>query len=119
YEYEINQLMTQLLSTQLGAPIKAEYVPGQWAELPNLLKAHSFDIIGSSWTPTPETQDLLWSDSYHEWGLMVSVRKDSPYKTVDEVKKLKVGRYDDPTSKDFFDKNGFTNVVTFSTQHDG
>lgn len=92
--FEIELL--RALEKRLG--IAARIVPASWFRLEEELLAHRFDVILSSWTPSPSTPDtILASISYCYWGLVIVVRADeSRVRSAADLVGLRVAHLRDP-----------------------
>lgn len=85
------------LARRLG--VQTRVVPVSWFDLEKGLLAGRYDLILSSWTPSPETPEaVLATVPYCDWGLLVTVRADNrrivSYRDLDGAR---VGHYRDPT----------------------
>jgi ABC-type amino acid transport substrate-binding protein len=84
------------LARRLTADV--EIVPMSWFELEKGLVAGRYDLLLSSWTPSPSTpEEIAASPPYVEWGLLVVVRTDSPVRAYADLDAGRVGHYDDPS----------------------
>jgi ABC-type amino acid transport substrate-binding protein len=114
YEVEIIRLLVEKMNTILNSDIKLEFVSAYWDELPDKLLRRRIDIIGNSWSPTDEYKDkIIWSNPYQIWGLITVIRSNSNYTSIDQLKNLPVGRYDDPVTIDLFNSLGFKNIKLY------
>jgi polar amino acid transport system substrate-binding protein len=84
------------LARRLGTT--AVIVPTSWFGLEEGLLAKRYDIILSSWTPSPKTPaTILASGPYYEWGLLIAVRaEEKKIQSYQDLAGVKVGHYKDP-----------------------
>lgn len=84
------------LCRQIG--MTARFVPTDWAALEQQLLEGRFDVILSAWTPSRKTPpDIVASEPYAAWGLVVTVRAGSKVSTyADLAQAALVGHYADP-----------------------
>ena len=81
----ISVRMSEDLAAELGRPVKILDV--EWNGIIPALKTDKIDLIISSMTRTPErARQIDFSDDYVTNGLCMLVRKDSPIKTVADIK---------------------------------
>ena len=85
-----------LLCRQMG--VTPRFVPTDWAALEQQLLEGRFDVILSAWTPSRRTPpDVVASEPYATWGLVVTVRADSKVGGyADLARAAVVGHYSDP-----------------------
>ncbi len=87
--------VVQALARRLG--VRTRVVPTAWHALERGLVDGRFDVILSSWTPSPSTPvSIVASPPYYEWGLLVVVRDGSPIRSLTDVPGARVGFYEDP-----------------------
>jgi polar amino acid transport system substrate-binding protein len=84
--------LAQYLAGKLG--LKSEFVQNDWDTLPALLQRKSIDIVlnGYEWTAERESR-MASSIPYYAYRLQLIVRKDSPIRTWNDLRKkgLRVG----------------------------
>jgi ABC-type amino acid transport substrate-binding protein len=84
------------LARRLGMTL--QIVPWSWWDLENGLTSKQFDVIVSSWTPSPKTPPtVLASPAYMTWGLLVATRaSDTSVRSFGDLAGKRVGHYRDP-----------------------
>jgi ABC-type amino acid transport substrate-binding protein len=84
------------LARRLGRPL--QIVPWSWWDLENGLLADKFDVILSSWTPSPKTPAGIWaSPPYTMWGLLVATREgETTIQSFSDLTGKRVAHYSDP-----------------------
>jgi polar amino acid transport system substrate-binding protein len=84
------------LARRLGRPLQV--VPWSWWDLENGLVAGRFDVILSSWTPSPRTPATIWaSPPYATWGLLVATRAgETSIQSFADLTGKRVAHYSDP-----------------------
>lgn len=84
------------LARQMGS--SATLVPANWLSIEKELLAGKFDVIVSSWTPSRKTPpEVVSSDPYYAWGLVIAVRSGSTVKSLADLTSAgTVGHYADP-----------------------
>lgn len=89
--------IARALARRLG--VEPVFVPEAWFDLEKGLEARRFDLILASWTPSESTpEDIVASDPYYHWGLVVAVRAhDRRIRTVADLAGKRVGHFADPS----------------------
>jgi ABC-type amino acid transport substrate-binding protein len=84
------------LAARLG--VEAVVVPESWFDLEAGLTAGRFDLILASWTPSERTRDdVVASDAYYHWGLLVAVRADDRgIRSLADLAGRRIGHFSDP-----------------------
>jgi glutamine transport system substrate-binding protein len=87
----------EALEPRLGASLRI--VPAAWESIESGLLEGRYDMIVNAWTPTLRmSAEIVASDPYYEWGLLVAVRADD--EAVHSYRDLagrSVGHYRHPT----------------------
>ena len=67
--------LLKALERRLGSRLRI--VPAAWDTIEDGLLEGRYDLILNAWTPTPRmSAEIVASDPYYEWGLLVTVRAD-------------------------------------------
>jgi ABC-type amino acid transport substrate-binding protein len=87
----------RILAREMGASV--EIVPTPWIDLESGLRANRFDMILDAWTPSTATSpDIVASDPYYTWSLLVVVRSsDTSIRSVADLAGRRVGHVSDPS----------------------
>ena len=74
-------------------------VPAAWESIETGLLDGRYDLIVNAWTPTTRmSEEIVASDSYYEWGLLVAVRaEDTTVRSYRDLAGRSVGHYRHPT----------------------
>lgn len=85
------------LEARLGDSLRI--VPAAWDSIETGLLDGRYDIIVNAWTPTTRmSEEIVASDSYYEWGLLVAVRaEDTTVRSYRDLAGRSVGHYRHPT----------------------
>jgi polar amino acid transport system substrate-binding protein len=75
-----------------------QIVPTAWFDLEAGLLARRYDVILSTWTPSPKTPaTIVATVPYYEWGLLIAcLADDKRIHSFADLDGLKVGHYRDP-----------------------
>jgi ABC-type amino acid transport substrate-binding protein len=99
--------MANDLAKLLG--VKLQIVDATWATLIPGLMASKYDIVMCDMWATPErAETVVFTDAYNVYGWSVMVRKDTPYKTWEDLNKpgiiisVLAGTADEQTAKRYF-----------------
>lgn len=85
------------LEARLHATLRI--VPAAWENIEAGLLEGRYDVVVNAWTPTPRmSEEIVASDSYYEWGLLVAVRaEDTTVGSYRDLAGKSVGHYRHPT----------------------
>jgi polar amino acid transport system substrate-binding protein len=85
------------LEPRLAAGLRI--VPAAWETIESGLLEGRYDVIVNAWTPTPRMSDeIVASDPYYEWGLLVAARADEQaLRSYRDLAGRSVGHYRHPT----------------------
>ena len=97
FEYGIMLAM----SDRAGASV--EIVPGQFDDLPDLVKSGAADMAIGQMSPSAAYEGLAFSTSYLQYSLCLVVQKGSKAKALGDLAGKRIGMYDDPVARQLTD----------------
>jgi ABC-type amino acid transport substrate-binding protein len=108
--------VARALAQQMG--MSASLVPASWLNLEKELLAGKFDVILSSWTPSRKTPpEVVVSESYYSWGLVIAVRKGSKVKSLSDLPTAgTVGHYADPAVEQTLRSLGTAHTKSYNSE---
>jgi ABC-type amino acid transport substrate-binding protein len=85
--------VAQTLARRLGRPLQV--VPVAWFDLERALVSGRIDAILCAWTPGRQTPtDIVASEAYYEWGLLLAARADDErLRSLDDLKSVTAGHF--------------------------
>ena len=89
------------LSDRAGASV--EIVPGQFDDLPDLVKSGAADMAIGQMSPSAAYEGLAFSTSYLQYSLCLIVQKGSKAKALGDLAGKRIGMYDDPVARQLTD----------------
>ena len=99
--------------------LKYEPVIMKWESTLVGLKAGQFDIMGTTMDVTEKRQkEILYSDGWLESGGILMVQKDSPIKSVDEIKGKTIGALVASTYIEAAEKAGAAGIKAYKSEPD-
>lgn len=89
------------IADRLDVPV--EIVPATFPGLVDAVKEGRADVAIGQLSPSPAFTGVAWSVSYLQYSLCLVVSKESPAKSLADLKGKKIGMYDDPVAKQVAD----------------
>jgi len=89
------------ISDRAGASV--EIVPGQFDDLPDLVKSGAADMAIGQISPSAAYEGLAFSTSYLQYSLCLVVQKGSKVKALGDLAGKRIGMYDDPVARQLTD----------------
>jgi ABC-type amino acid transport substrate-binding protein len=104
------------LARRMGT--SAVLVPASWVNLEKELLAGKFDVILSSWTPSRKTPaEVVASDPYYAWGLVITVRNGSRVRSLADLPSAgTVGHYADPSVEQTLRSLGSVHAKSYNSE---
>jgi polar amino acid transport system substrate-binding protein len=119
YEVELADALAEVLSRQLGIPLRAEFVQYQWDTLDaGLLQSRDFDIILSGKEIIPENRDKMgFSRPYYLYKQQLVVRKDEgQVQALADCRDKSVGTLAGSAAERLLEEHQVQDVVAFDGQ---
>jgi ABC-type amino acid transport substrate-binding protein len=89
------------VSDRAGASV--EIVPGQFDDLPDLVRSGAADMAIGQMSPSAAYEGLAFSTSYLQYSLCLVVQKGSKAKSLGDLAGKRIGMYDDPVARQLTD----------------
>lgn len=92
-----------MLALSDRASAAVEIVPGQFDDLPDLVKSGAADLAIGQMSPSAAYEGLAFSTSYLQYSLCLVVQKGSKAKALGDLAGKRIGMYDDPVARQLTD----------------
>jgi polar amino acid transport system substrate-binding protein len=118
FEVELADSLCEVLSRQLGRPIRAEFVQYEWDTLLPGLESRDFDFILSGYEITPERRSkVLFTRPYYIYAQQLVVRaEEQRIKSLEDCRDLPVGTLDGSAAERLLVDNHMKMIESYSGQ---
>jgi len=108
--------VARALAQQMG--MSPSLVSASWLSIEKELLASKFDVILSSWTPSRKTPpEVVASEPYYAWGLVIAVKKGSPVRSLADLPAAgTVGHYADPSVEQTLRSLGSVHTKSYDSE---